>query len=58
VVVNPVDEIVAVGGVVVIHLFSYLWSRRLDQLPQVTKQMYNNSTPYNHYLVDWINYHR
>jgi hypothetical protein len=20
--------------------------------------MYNNNTPYNHYLVDWINYHR
>ena len=33
-------------------------SRRLDQLPQVTKKMYNNNTPYNHYLVDWINYHR
>ena len=25
VVVDPVDEIVVVGGVVVIHLFSYLW---------------------------------
>jgi hypothetical protein len=20
--------------------------------------MYNNNTSYNHYLVDWINYHR
>ena len=25
VVVNPVDEIVVVGGVVGIHFFSYLW---------------------------------
>ena len=25
VVVDPVDEIVVVGGVVGIHLFSYLW---------------------------------
>jgi hypothetical protein len=38
VVVDPVDEIVVVGGVVVI--------------------MYTNNTPYNHYLVDWINYHK
>jgi hypothetical protein len=36
-VVNPVDEIVVVRGVV---------------------EMYNNNTSYNHYLVDWINYHR
>jgi hypothetical protein len=50
-VVDQVDEIVVVGGVVVLHFLSYL-------LPQVTKQMYTNYTPYNHYLVDWINYHR
>jgi hypothetical protein len=25
VVVNPVDEIVVVGGVVVLHFLSYLW---------------------------------
>jgi hypothetical protein len=68
VVVNPVDEIVVVGDTAIIHFFSYLWSvsstgltttgnsknvyqqhplqplsRRLDQLPQVTKQRYTNN---------------
>jgi hypothetical protein len=51
VVVEPVDEIVVVGGGVGIHFYElHVVVNPVDEIVVVGDT--------NHYLVDWINYHR